>query len=233
MKTGRNENCPCGSNLKYKNCCEKKESAALTRNRLPIILGVLAIAAGIAAIFRPSDPAGEKAAVAQTRTAYPSPVAVPVEGATPISGATAAMPALGRPTGQTPALATVADTSAPVGKVWSKEHGHYHDKTPDNPVKIQMATPQGSGALQQPPPGAAAAGGAGQVWNEKHGHYHPSSGATPQVAAARAAGSRKQVAGVPTTGQVWSEEHKHWHSAPAGTPGAIPMVNPPITTTNQ
>ncbi len=34
------------------------------------------------------------------------------------------------------------------GRVWSAEHGHYHDV------------------------GSGSTGGAGRVWSEEHGHYH-------------------------------------------------------------
>jgi len=34
MKAGRNDTCPCGSGLKYKKCCELKESDKRTGNRL-------------------------------------------------------------------------------------------------------------------------------------------------------------------------------------------------------
>jgi len=39
-------------------------------------------------------------------------------------------------------------------KVWSAEHGHYHDASGAEP----------------------SAGGAGKVWSEEHGHYHDASG---------------------------------------------------------
>ena len=52
---------------------------------------------------------------------------------------------------------------APPGKVWSAEHGHYHDASPGQPLPVsgQAATPQPPG---EPPPG--------KVWSAEHGHYH-------------------------------------------------------------
>ncbi|MEE8111496.1 MAG: hypothetical protein V3T54_02065, partial [Acidobacteriota bacterium] len=48
----------------------------------------------------------------------------------------------------------------PAGKVWSEEHGHWHDA----PV----------GALNTRTPGPQPAGPApeGKVWSEVHGHWH-------------------------------------------------------------
>jgi hypothetical protein len=44
----------------------------------------------------------------------------------------------------------------PPGKVWSAEHGHWHDSNEENP-----------GAL--PPPGDPPPG---KVWSVEHGHWH-------------------------------------------------------------
>jgi hypothetical protein len=46
---------------------------------------------------------------------------------------------------------------APPGKVWSPEHGHWHDVSPTtSPVSAQ-------------PPGPAPPG---KVWSPEHGHWH-------------------------------------------------------------
>lgn len=57
---------------------------------------------------------------------------------------------------------------APAGKVWSAEHGHWHDAnpasgpTPENPVQVvRRNVPQ--------PPGPVPAG---KVWSPEHGHWH-------------------------------------------------------------
>jgi hypothetical protein len=44
---------------------------------------------------------------------------------------------------------------APAGKVWSEEHGHWHDA----PVPTAASLPPGP-----PPPG--------KVWSPEHGHWH-------------------------------------------------------------
>lgn len=227
MRPGRNDLCHCGSNQKYKRCCEKKSAIFSRRTVALTSVGLLLVAAGIAATFRPttnpraSETSAALGAQAPVTPAVPVPAASAngtVPGITP-AGAAALAPQPGAP------------SAAPEGKVWSNEHGHWHDKAPVNPVKIEMATPQRSGTLQQPSR-AAAGPAAGQVWSEEHKHYHPASSATPDLSAAARNAPRRSVASAPTAAKVWSEEHKHWHDAPAGTPGAIPVVMPPVTTTS-
>lgn len=53
---------------------------------------------------------------------------------------------------------------APPGKIWSEEHGHYHDISPSAPPPINsqnLNIPQPAGAV---PPG--------KVWSRGHGHWH-------------------------------------------------------------
>ena len=76
---------------------------------------------------------------------------------------------------QTPVAATTNFKPAPqppgptpAGKVWSVEHGHWHDAAPaaqgTAPAPIIPVTP-----VQQQPPGPAPAG---KVWSPEHGHWH-------------------------------------------------------------
>ena len=52
---------------------------------------------------------------------------------------------------------------APAGKVWSAEHGHWHDAAPGR-------SQAGSGQASFPqPPGPVPAG---KVWSAEHGHWH-------------------------------------------------------------
>lgn len=70
--------------------------------------------------------------------------------------------------------------TAPPGKVWSAEHGHFHDINPAPQLLTTPANtliPQQTGTLNpQPlttpgpqPPGAVPEG---QVWSPEHGHFH-------------------------------------------------------------
>ncbi len=65
---------------------------------------------------------------------------------------------------------------APAGKVWSAEHGHWHDQRPaagtSSPIKISPPATAPSAPATTPkaqPPGPAPAG---QVWSAEHGHWH-------------------------------------------------------------
>ena len=83
--------------------------------------------------------------------------------------------------------ASQEEFQTPPGKVWSEEHGHWHDA--EGP-----GTPRPEGPA---PPG--------KVWSEEHGHWHDvaGSGVAPPP-------------GPAPPGKVWSEEHGHWHDAPTG-----------------
>lgn len=54
---------------------------------------------------------------------------------------------------------------APDGKIWSEEHGHWHD-------------------APQPPPGPPPPG---KVWSAEHGHYHDAQGGTAAAGAPQGA----------------------------------------------
>jgi len=57
----------------------------------------------------------------------------------------------------------VPDGPPPPGKVWSMEHGHWHDAPTSNPVRTltRDRTPQPPG---DPPPG--------KEWSTEHSHWH-------------------------------------------------------------
>lgn len=77
-------------------------------------------------------------------------------------------------TSLTPASAPASSRTAPPGKVWSAEHGHWHDASPASATgRSAPATPQvevfqqKGGTLQPggtPPPG--------KVWSTEHNHWH-------------------------------------------------------------
>jgi hypothetical protein len=82
--------------------------------------------------------------------------------------------------------ATRAESEPPPGKVWSEEHGHWHDA--EGP-----GTPRPEGPA---PPG--------KEWSEAHGHWHDIGGPTDE-----------RPPGPAPPGKVWSAEHGHWHDAPS------------------
>jgi hypothetical protein len=61
---------------------------------------------------------------------------------------------------------------APAGKVWSEEHGHWHDAPSGTvvPATMPAAAPQAAAFTPAPqPPGPVPAG---KVWSTDHGHWH-------------------------------------------------------------
>ena len=61
---------------------------------------------------------------------------------------------------------------APAGKVWSVEHGHWHDAAPKsgNASPIQMSP--GASIPRTPKPQPPGPVPAGKVWSPEHGHWH-------------------------------------------------------------
>lgn len=172
--------CSCGSRKRYRNCCKPRQD----RSRILIFIAVVIGGVFVAKIF---------------------------------FGPTPPVPA------------------APPGKVWSEEHGHYHDaaQPAGQPPAAGGGIPD-AGASRAPLP-AGSAGAAqpageappGKVWSPEHGHWHdaPAGGVTPVSpggAPPGAAGPNvpqggkltPQPAGPVPPGKVWSPEHGHWHDAP-------------------
>ena len=60
---------------------------------------------------------------------------------------------------------------APAGKVWSAEHGHWHDagSQTTTPIRVQPPAAAAPAAPAPQPPGPAPAG---KVWSPEHGHWH-------------------------------------------------------------
>jgi hypothetical protein len=64
--------------------------------------------------------------------------------------------------------------AAPAGKVWSAEHGHWHDANPaaatrSTPVPPQVEVVQKKGGSTPQPAGTPPPG---KVWSAQHGHWH-------------------------------------------------------------
>jgi hypothetical protein len=118
--------CSCGSKKRYRNCCKPKRD----RERMLLFIGVVIGGVFVAKFLFAPEPA--------------------------------------RP-------------PAPAGKVWSEEHGHYHDAPAPGARPNAGANPPASGAT----PGSTP--------------LPPGNGGTPQPA------------GEAPPGKVWSAEHGHWH----------------------
>jgi hypothetical protein len=155
MKTSRNAACPCGSGRKHKNCCQPKESqaapAGLKSNSTAWILGFLGILALLTAALAFGPFSQQKVPDRTGVTSSPLPLGQ--------QGAVGAA----QPPGP-----------APAGKVWSAEHGHWHDAPGAQalpPAASQTITPQPTtpATYTPQPPGPAPEG---KVWSTDHGHWH-------------------------------------------------------------
>lgn len=161
-KTGRNELCPCGSGKKYKFCCERVTVETKSKPGggvlILAVMGVIGIAAAISALTKEerSTPAVNTVALGGQLPTTPLNVTW-----TP------------QPPGE-----------APPGKVWSPEHGHWHN------------APTGGGSVSVNGGGNSRSGGA--LTPTVQPKYTP----------------KPQPSGPVPEGKVWSEDHGHWHDAP-------------------
>ncbi|HEX9984357.1 MAG TPA: SEC-C metal-binding domain-containing protein [Thermoanaerobaculia bacterium] len=175
MQVGRNEKCPCGSGKKYKNCHADQAQHPAPRGLIYLGLAIAAVAAlGIV-------PALMKDRKPPRRAAVDAPA-----GAVPAAGSTAtATPGSPQP------------GPAPAGKVWSVEHGHWHDQPP------QGAPSASSIRIDGLPTAAPAPGVAPMVATTTS----PAQSDIPKTLT-------PQPPGEVPAGKVWSPEHGHWHDAP-------------------
>ena len=152
MRVGRNESCPCGSGRKFKSCCAGK---AAPPKGLIVLLAVFAIIVGIA--FIPRD---------DNKTVAPLPPAPRTAAA--------------KPGPQPPG-------PVPPGKVWSVEHGHWHD------IRTGAGTNPASSIKVEQSPGLKSK--------------------VPMTTVVTPVQNTPQPAGPVPPGKVWSPEHGHWHDA--------------------
>lgn len=133
-KQGRNDPCHCGSGKKFKVCHGEVTS---NFNQQWVIAGIIG---GIFLLFFFMDSGSSTTTI--TNSAIPTSVI-------PQARTGLAAPPLGE---------------APPGKVWSPEHGHWHNISDNSAFEVPGAAsniPQPSG--EAPP---------GKVWSSEHGHWH-------------------------------------------------------------
>ena len=162
MAIGRNEPCPCGSGLKYKNCCADKSKRGVSKG----LIALLAAIGVVAAI-------GVFGALSSREEARPATANVPA----PTTTANPMQPGRPQPPGPTPP-----------GKVWDVAHGHWHDAAPAGaqPIQITPGAAPGTTPINISPGTATAATPQtpfnapqpdgppppGKVWSREHGHWH-------------------------------------------------------------
>jgi hypothetical protein len=240
MEAGRNQPCTCGSGEKYKRCCEAKDKKPAAPKGLYMLIAAIVAVAAIGIIPRLT-----KGLSSDTPASSSIAATVPA-AATPAPGENTSPAGVAETTGQTAAAAQPVSPSsqppgpAPAGKVWSPEHGHWHDATPASPIKVQIDNAPSPNftvnTTPAPPPAGAPPGAAppGKVWSAEHGHWHDAPvtagvkpaplapgrirvmgqeiDADPAAAVQLPAGSPQPGPAPP--GKVWSVEHGHWHDVP-------------------
>lgn len=143
-KTGRNDPCSCGSGKKYKNCCGRSDSTLRSGRLYQILIGL-----------------GLSALLIIVASAY---VQIGQDDATDDQGQAA--PKINtspRPSGPVnPHTTHQPQGEAPEGKIWSPEHGHWHNI---GDTSACLFTVPGSEAPGPPPR-------PGMVWSKEHGHWH-------------------------------------------------------------
>ena len=162
-RVGRNDPCPCGSGLRYKKCHMSQDAKKMSSSTLVgLVIGAVAVAALIGV------------AMSARNGSRPAARSVASSPATPMTAAPGrAVPA--------PLSSTPQPGPAPPGKVWSAEHGHWHDvpgsTTPATATTGTTVTSSATPSAPVPqPPGPVPAG---KIWSPEHGHWHDLPPATP------------------------------------------------------
>lgn len=187
MKKNPDAPCHCGSRKPYRACHKPKDD----RGRMFLFIGVVFGGIFLAKMMFgpepriPAAPPGKEWSEEHGhyhdagQTDDRSPVGGPA-GTTGPAGAPAGAPgsAAAPPPGQN---IPEPQGGTPAGKVWSPEHGHYHDigssagqsATPvpgQSPLPAPGTSPIQPGIVNTPqPPGPVPAG---KVWSPEHGHWH-------------------------------------------------------------
>ena len=135
-KQGRNDPCHCGSGKKFKNC-----HSGQIKNNFNQQWVIVAIIGVIFLFFYFMDSGTSTTTI---NNSIPTSV-IPqdrVRSATPPPG------------------------EAPPGKVWSAEHGHWHNISTNSTSEL----PGAESNIPQPQPLGEAP--PGKVWSSEHGHWH-------------------------------------------------------------
>ncbi len=135
-KQGRNDLCHCGSGKKVKNC-----HAGQTNNNFNQQWVIVGIIGGIFLLFYFMDSGTSTTTI---NNSIPTSV-IPQDRAR---------------------SATPPPGEAPPGKVWSPEHGHWHNISTNSAPAVPGAA---SNIIQTQPSGEAPPG---KVWSSEHGHWH-------------------------------------------------------------
>ena len=157
-KIGRNEPCSCGSGKKYKHCCEAKsgESNGASGGVGVALLVLILIIGGVASTF--FFPIGGDSTADQANQSRANLGGQPISFPAPSPTSTGGTP---QPPGP-----------PPLGKVWSPEHGHWHNAGGVSAATGEAAPTGATTPAQQFTPQPPGAPPRGKVWSPEHGHWH-------------------------------------------------------------
>lgn len=101
---------------------------------------------------------------------------------------------------------------APPGKVWSPEHGHWHDapaatSAPAAPPADTPHATQQAGGIPQPDGPVPE----GKVWSPEHGHWHDATQPAQPFTPPPPGTTVPQPEGPVPAGKIWNADHGHWH----------------------
>ncbi len=121
-------------------------------------------------------------------------------------------------------LTSDGQNNPPPGKVWSPEHGHWHDATATStplstPLIPQPSTPSTESTSE--PPGPAPPG---KVWSTEHSHWHDAPVTAPSITPQSSTKLTSEPPGPAPPGKVWSPDHGHWHDGPVITTPVVPKT---------
>ena len=130
MAVNRNDPCPCGSGAKYKRCCERQERNPLTPAAIVLMLVVVGGGAvAVMALMQAPEPGNTAQRVWSEEHKHWHTVGGGEKGTAPgVPVPGGPIPAGGLPDAAAPKTPVPQPPGpAPAGKVWSAEHGHWHD----------------------------------------------------------------------------------------------------------
>lgn len=233
-RIGRNETCTCGSGKKYKACCgaklEREAAVVVAPQRSPfpwsmVALGVVVLGMGAYAAIQLSKPEPANTdATAVTAPGVP-PMPMPKIEFAPQTGAGSVLPGTPPPALTPTAFTPQPPGEAPPGKVWSPEHGHWHDQVTETTTMGALTGAANPAAAPGPAPFTPQPAGPvpeGKEWSAAHGHWHDVVTQTTTIQAPVVQGGVSPMAPNPTPTPAPAPAPE-----PAPAPAPAPDATPP------
>ncbi len=172
---GRNDPCPCGSGLKYKQCCEGKAIPKM-RGRNGWIVGAVAVA--VVALIAWGVIRSQSRPVVNRGLGMPPAGTGTTAGSTPLT-TSAPTPGAVTPSASVPAPPGVAAEpwayDAATNRHFDPSHGHWHNGPPPPPQSRGAANAMPAPATTPSGPAPAAwtyDQAKNQHWDPAHQHWH-------------------------------------------------------------